>query len=103
MLLNMLHHHHRRGRRGRRRHHHHHHHSFIHSFIHTEHLYSASSRELLRGAQITCLFYSITVKYLLQAGLIRMWPATPLFSMFWPLAECHRIGLMKGHVLTALN
>src|SRR6218665_2019168 len=25
-------------------------HSFIHSFIHTEHLYSASSRELLRGA-----------------------------------------------------
>ena len=24
--------------------------SFIHSFIHTEHLYSASSRELLRGA-----------------------------------------------------
>ena len=24
----------------------------IHSFIHTEHLYSASSRELLRGAQI---------------------------------------------------
>ena len=23
---------------------------FIHSFIHTEHLYSASSRELLRGA-----------------------------------------------------
>src|SRR6218665_657189 len=25
-------------------------HSFIHSFIHIEHLYSASSRELLRGA-----------------------------------------------------
>src|SRR6218665_3853333 len=24
--------------------------SFIHSFIHTDHLYSASSRELLRGA-----------------------------------------------------
>jgi len=24
---------------------------FIHSFIHAEHLYSASSRELLRGAQ----------------------------------------------------
>src|SRR6218665_1620974 len=27
--------------------------SFIHSFIHTEHLYSASSRGLLRGATIT--------------------------------------------------
>src|SRR6218665_996481 len=30
-------------------------HSFIHSsFIHTEHLYSASSRELLRGAPDSC-------------------------------------------------
>jgi len=28
------------------------HHRLIHSFIHTEHLYSASSRELLRGVYV---------------------------------------------------
>ena len=35
---------------------------YIHSFIHTEHLYSASSRELLRGAPDSSTAKKISLK-----------------------------------------
>ena len=43
-------------------------HSFVYSFIHTEHLYSASSRELLRGAPDSSTAKKSSLKLRKNAG-----------------------------------
>src|SRR6218665_3315623 len=51
--------------------------SFIHSFIHTEHLYSASSRELLRGAPDSSTAKKSSLKLRKKTQVTRLYRQSP--------------------------
>src|SRR6218665_1910620 len=74
-------------------------HSFIHSFIHIEHLYSSSSRKLLRSALNTSTVKQSSLKVRKNAGEVVLFKMRSLegrtFQVEGPTTEKARICLVE--------